>query len=207
MNILYSQKLQLFPIKHGFSTKTYSYSDQIFFPKQNHTNRVIVADQVASKEADAIITTQPHQKIGIKTADCVPILLFEKNKNIAAAVHAGWRGTATKIVVETVRKLRYLGGNAKSIVACIGPSIGECCYDVPKERLIYFHEDFIKHRNNRVYLNLKKANVSQLLFSGILKENIEIMPWCTSCHNDRFYSYRKQNKTEFQSNVSFIELN
>ncbi len=205
MNIIYSQKLKKYSVKHGFSTKTYSYSDHIYFPKQKHTNKVVTINELEC-EADAIVTTDRGSIIGIKTADCVPILLYESRKRIVAAVHAGWRGTATQIVVRTIEKIIALGGKAEYIVASIGPSIGECCYSVSEERTTRFPGDVVFRKQNRLFLNLQKANMAQMKTRGVLQGNIEILPWCTSCDNDTFYSYRKKNKTEFQSNISFIGL-
>jgi len=206
MNILYSQKLKKFPIRHGFSTKSYSYSDQIIFPKQNHTNKVIIADYLAKREGDAIVTTKKNLRIGIKTADCVPVLLFERQKEIVAAVHAGWLGTAKQILKETIQRIVDMGGRAEHIFACLGPAIGPCCYHISGERLQHFDTKFLTERNGKTFLNLKKANITQLIDMQVPLENIESTPWCTSCNNDLFYSYRKEKPLTGQ-NISYIELN
>lgn len=206
MNIIYSQNFKQLPIQHAFLTKSYSNSDRILFPNQNHTNNVVSADYLAHGEADAILTAKKNIRIGIKTADCVPILLFEKQKGIIAAVHAGWRGTLNQILTKTVQSIIAMEGDPTQIYASLGPAIGDCCYDIVTERAHYFDAKFITHKNNKTFLNLKKANVAQLTDMQIPFKNIESTPWCTSCNSDMFYSYRKE-KPLTKQNISYIELN
>lgn len=92
---------------------------------------------------DALVTNQPGICLMVLSADCVPVLLFEPEKRVVAAVHAGWRGTAANIVVETVRVMQEnFGCDPQRVVAAIGPSIGKCCFEVGEEVARVFQQLF-----------------------------------------------------------------
>lgn len=205
---VFSSKLLSFPeLNHGFSTKASKKTIEGFYLNQIHSDIIIQADAKSDMvDGDGIVTDTPGLTIAVKTADCVPILLYEYKKGIIGVVHAGWMGTSKQIVQNVVSKIIEMGGHAENIIICLGPSIGECCYSVEKTRLEYFKEkEIINKRNNKYYLNLKKANTQQLLNMNVPQENIESLHWCTSCHNDMFYSSRK-GASLIERNISFIEL-
>jgi hypothetical protein len=123
-------------------------------------------------------------------------MFYNPKINVGAIAHAGWRGTASKIGVKTIDKIiETFGGKKEDIIAVIGPAIGLCCYEVSndvKEKLL----NTVKNNTNLSADNkvdLKSINAQQLIESGI--EKIDICPYCTSCNNDLFYSYRKENGT------------
>ena len=143
--------------------------------------------------------------IGVKTADCVPILLEARDEYgeviAVSAIHAGWRGTALKISKEAVKKLCSLGASPQNIYVAIGPCIDECCYEVGgdfvdeiAEKLAQNYEiKFInKKENSSLYADLKGMNVDILLSCGVPRQNIDVCPLCTSCNPDLFYSHRRQ---------------
>ena len=104
--------------------------------KQVHSADVLAVDQPTScaGEGDAVITSRPGLLVGVRTADCVPILLVDEVKRAAAAVHAGWRGTAAEVVACTISEMKARFGTApEDIWAAIGPAIGSCCYEVGPE--------------------------------------------------------------------------
>ena len=144
--------------------------------------------------------------IRLKFADCTPLIFYNPKTNIGAISHAGWRGTAAKIGVKTVQKM--CGGvndGAKDIIAVIGPAIGLCCYEVSDEvktallQTVQDTTNLYKDRN----VDLKAINARQLQEIGV--EKIDICPYCTSCNNDLFYSYRKENGTT-QRHFAFLQL-
>lgn len=154
---------------------------------------------------DGYVTEESGLPIGIKTADCVPILLEARDEYgeviAVSAIHAGWRGTALKIAEEAVKKLCLLGASPQNIYVAIGPSIDECCYEVGKdfpneiaEKLGQNYEiKFInKKENGSLYADLKGMNVDILLSCGVPRQNIDVCPLCTSCNPDLFYSHRRQ---------------
>lgn len=193
-------------IRHGFTTRfNRGLGTRTIFPHQVHGAGVIWAGRKNTVDADAILTDNPTLSIGIKTADCVPILLFEYKKKIVGAIHAGWRGTQLLIAHHVIYELVKKGGDVKSTIVVLGPSIGPCCYDKEEEITNKFPASTIEKREGKLFLDLRKANVQQLLEAGILREHIEVLPWCTSCDNDMFYSYRKEKPLNGQ-NSSYISL-
>lgn len=176
-------------------------------PTQTHSSNVAYAqiEKTDYPETDALILTNKKQGIYLRFADCVPVIIYDKEQNIGAIAHAGWRGTVAQIVPKTIEQMN---ANTSKIYVIIGPSIGCCCYNVGKEVINgiknsvkdfskLFKEDFV---------DLKLTNAQQALELGVPKENIDICPHCTSCRNDLFFSYRKENGTPNRHNA-IIKLN
>lgn len=170
---------------------------------QVHGNDVLIIDKpvkdisgISKTSTDAIITNQYDIAIGILTADCVPILLADPVKKLISVVHAGWRGTAKRIVQKTIEiMIKHFDSDKKAILAAIGPSIGQCCYKVDGVVAKEFGDnEFINKKDDYWKLDLKMINLNQMVSSGVLGENISIEDICTSCRNDLFFSYRADNK-------------
>jgi YfiH family protein len=178
----------------------------IIFPKQVHSKNIkfLKEDFKALGEeerkeilndTDALITNVKGICIAIKTADCVPVLLFDPKKKVVAAIHAGWRGTVQEITALTIKMMiSEAGCDPLDIFAGIGPSISPAVYEVGKEVWKQFSPEFY-HENgadqNKKFLNLWKANFSQLLQSGVPFENIEIAELCTYSDPSLFFSARR----------------
>ena len=159
----------------------------------------------AKFECDGYVTTEAELPIGVKTADCVPILLEardETGKVIAvSAVHAGWRGTAAKISVNALDKLFSLGAKKENIYVAIGVCIDECCYEVGSDFANeinqqlgqnYENKHIRKRENGSLYADLKGMNIDILLEWGVPFENIDVSEYCTCCNPELFYSHRGQ---------------
>lgn len=118
--------------------------------KQIHSDAVhVVAAAVAGERlrGDALITAAPGLLLGVQTADCVPILLADARRRVAAAVHAGWRGTLQRIVTKTLGRMRMeFGTRSAEVRAAFGPGIGGCCYEVGHEVVQQFHAQFAQAR-------------------------------------------------------------
>ena len=128
-----AQNLDFPWLKHGFGMRDSVPPAELTTAKQIHSARVLDACGRKSEqigEGDAIISAEPGIVIGIRTADCVPILLADPVTRMVACVHAGWRGTAANIIGATVDELRSRGCRAADLCVAIGPSIGSCCYEV-----------------------------------------------------------------------------
>lgn len=178
---------------------------RVIYPIQSHEDRIsflsdndIDEGKYAKKliNTDALITNCPNLFIGVKTADCVPILLADPKKNIIAAVHSGWRGTALNIVGKTVREIINLGSSPENIIALIGPSIGMANYPVGMEVVDALKElatgnDWYKNRSNKFCVDLKKVNQELLLKTGVKDENIDVSNHCTFQMSDDYYSARR----------------
>jgi len=147
------------------------------------------------KDCDALITNLSNVVLTILTADCVPILLYDPNRKVVAAIHAGRKGTQKRIVEKTVAKMvAKFACDVADIRAGIAPSIGQCCYEVGKDvaKHFYDHTKVCKKRNSKYMLDLPEINKEQLLNSGIKEIHIEMSDICTSCHATHYFSYRKE---------------
>ncbi len=169
----------------------------IYLPIQKHTDKVLVLDyDLEPKVADAVITDRKGILIGVQTADCAPVLLYDIKRRIAGAVHAGWRGTAAGILRNTIQAMtdRFYSSPADILIA-IGTGIRWCCYNVGYEvieavsRATGEGEYFIK-RGEKYCLDLPTANKYQALSSGVPADNIWMSGECTSCLPEKYYSYR-----------------
>lgn len=148
---------------------------------------------------DVIVSNVPHVLAGVKTADCVPILLGDAVTGSFAAVHAGWRGTLATAVLVAVERMRdEYGAKPENLRAAIGASAGPCCYEVGPEVIDAFTSKFgdtglfTPTRPGHAFVDLLKANTDQLMSVGVLPERIHIAPLCTMCRTDLFFSYRKE---------------
>lgn len=190
--------------------------------KQIHSDIVCDFNSVPkeTRSGDAAMSTTPNLLLGIQTADCVPILLVDPKKRATAAVHAGWRGTLSRIVEKTIGRMKMQYGTQPSdLHAAIGPAIGGCCYEVGTEVAAAFHSQFAQAPDwfdelrtgdepnslqwlnqfppghqpppKNVRLDLRKANRSQLLDAGVRAKNIYVNDLCTACRPDLLFSYRK----------------
>ncbi|MGA3202438.1 MAG: peptidoglycan editing factor PgeF [Bryobacteraceae bacterium] len=200
MDFLTSALLAPIPwVQHGFGTR-HSVCEVISL-KQIHSDRVLVADRPGVVgEGDAAVTNRPDLAISIRTADCYPILLADARNRAVAAVHAGWRGTATQIVRKTVEKMSAeFGTSPADVHAAIGPGIGACCYEVGPEVARYFGS------SERTHLDLASENRKQLEAAGVPSSNIEALGVCTFCDAERFFSYRRDKENPGRM-TSFIQI-
>jgi len=169
----------------------------IYIPVQKHTDQVIVLDSDRqSRIADAVITSERGVFIGVQTADCVPILLFDKKRRVAGAIHAGWRGTAAAILKKTIERMagRFFS-SPEDIVIAIGPSIRWCCYEVGYEVIESVTRttgegDYYKTKGGKYCIDLASANRQQAVSLGVPTEQIWLSDECTYCKSDKYYSYR-----------------
>ena len=160
-------------------------------------------------QTDALMTKAKNLFLSVNTADCVPFFFYDPVKKNVATAHAGWKGTLGKIAEHVVKKLQALGSDPQNIYVAIGPHIGGCCYDVSLERAELFRQQFhgtsvAFFSENKWYLDLGLANKIQLKESGVLPEHIDTPITCTSCQNDVFFSYRKENKNTYGEMLGII---
>lgn len=174
--------------------------------RQMHGSDILIIDEpnedyshFLGLESDAIITNQPGVMIGICVADCAPILLLDAEQKIVAAVHAGWQGTAAKLVSKTVAGMNSLFGcNPRNLQVAIGPSIGKCCYEVDAPIRQAFVQSGIPWDSfaeqagaGKWRLDLAAANRDMLISAGVPADSIHISEMCVSCHRELFFSYRR----------------
>lgn len=157
-----------------------------------------------TEKCDGLISQMPGILAGVKTADCVPILIGDPVTRSFAAVHAGWRGTANSIVTIAVEKMQgEFGCVPKNLIAAIGPAALGCCYEVGSEVIEMFRRNFpyansllTPTSEGHAFIDLHLANENQLTDAGIPPENIYLASLCTMERTDLFFSYRVENKTQ-----------
>lgn len=149
-------------------------------------------------DCDALITEAKGVCLIIKTADCVPVSIIDEKRGVVANIHAGWRGTSARIVEKTLAKMiGEFSCVPIDMKAIIGPCIGPCCFEVGEEVVEAIGEKFVVGTsfNNKPMLDLRDANVSQLLACGVSLENIAVSGECTCC-SGFLPSYRRNKTTE-----------
>lgn len=179
--------------------------ENLYRCRQMHTSNVEFAkgDVHCFDNTDGIILTEPASACFLNFADCIPIILYDERKNIGGVIHAGWRGTASQIVKNAVNMMLQHGSVPKDISAAIGPGIDICCFDVNKdvfEKITqYLSERDLKTSNlysfceatGKFFVNLKLINKIWLNQSSV--NRVDVSDYCTSCCNEVFFSYRKEN--------------
>ena len=152
---------------------------------------------------DALASNLAGILIGVKTADCVPVLIGDARTKAFAAVHAGWRGTAQSIVPKAIAKMREnFGTRAEDLTVAVGAAALRCCYEIGRDVIDAFRENFPREsehlfsetREGHALVDLHRANREQLLTSGVAPENISVAPLCTMERTDLFFSYRVEKK-------------
>ncbi len=175
------------------------HGDAIYFLKNDNCDPMAVR----KISADAIVTHLVERPIGVLTADCIPVLVFDPKLKICAVIHAGRKGSALRIFYKTVRAMqKEYGCDETSLVAAIGPGICGACYEVEEDCLQAFRDNFDdwtrlakRQGNGKFLLDLVQANREDALEAGISVDRLSVSGYCTACRTDMFYSYRKEGAT------------
>lgn len=183
-------------------------------------NRLVFAEQVhqdvlkiCSNEnlnhwipgADGLVTNIKNIYLCINTADCLPLYFYEPIKKIIGLVHAGWKGTYLQIGVKMVNFMQqHFEADKSKILVAIGPAICYKCYEVSQERYQLFFPDSKSQNRN---LDLISLTCKSLIKAGIESKNIEVSNKCTSCHNQKYFSYRHDRFTDKGEMLSVICIN
>lgn len=190
---------------------------ELAFARQIHSANVALVpggyEGGAFDDVDALITSTPETPLVILTADCAAIFLYDQRHSAIGVAHAGWRGTVAGIAAQTVRRMHAVFDTfPRDIIACIGPSIGPCCYEVGDE-VINAVAEFLPEYTDEVlvepdmasagsfrasvnagrkHFDLWRANELILTDVGVPEQQVEIARICTACHTDLFYSHRAE---------------
>ena len=166
--------------------------------RQVHGDTVVEPPWPAPPAADAAVSTRAGELLGVETADCLPVLLVDPVRRAAAAVHAGWRGSAAQVVARAVQALVVRGSRPRDLLAALGPAIGPCCYEVGDELRPAFGAEaahvFLPGPNGRPRLDLAAANRRQLLAAGLRPPAITHLDECTRCRPELYHSYRREGR-------------
>ncbi len=190
LNVVYTEKGEdVETIKKRFNINP-------IFPIQKHTNNVCILEEYNNDICDGLITFQKNKAIGVKTADCIPLVLTDFKK--VAVIHAGWRGLVSGIVGNALKQF----ANVK--IAFVAPFIKECCYGVQEDFFNHIPEEFKQYRmedDYKLYFSLEKALID------ILKPHVQEIfqtSRCTKCDGN-LYSYRNGDKIERMLTVAWLE--
>jgi YfiH family protein len=184
--------LAVFPHEYRLATAWQVHGDNIRIVADNGD----LGD--ADERADALVSDLENILLGVKTADCVPILIGDPASGAFAAVHAGWRGTVQSIVKKAVAKLiDTYGSRPENLICAIGPAAGCDRYEIGEDVMEAFQQNFSESdkyfqqtRPGHALVDLKAANRDQLIGIGVDSKNIHISPLCTIERVDLFFSYR-----------------
>ncbi|HEX8336605.1 MAG TPA: peptidoglycan editing factor PgeF, partial [Pyrinomonadaceae bacterium] len=160
------------------------------------------AQRPEDERCDALATNLRGVLLGVKTADCVPIVIGDSRSGACAAVHAGWRGTLAGIVKLALAALgEEFGTEAGDVRAALGPAALGCCYEVGAEVIGPFRAKFAEAdslfkptREGHALVDLHEANRRQLIEAGVGPGRVHALPLCTMCRPDLFFSYRQDRK-------------
>jgi len=181
----------------------------IYKAEQTHSSVVkhVRSDHKNYRDCDALISRRPGF-VTIKTADCIPIIIYDPIRKVVAAVHAGWKGLFSGVIINTLNKLKDRGSRIKDLRIVSGPHIQVCCYAVSEKRVRLFankgypSSSIAKRINGTLYLNLNALMYYQMEKTGIKKAQIDSLDICTCCDN-HYHSYRRDGKNAGR-NYTFI---
>jgi len=175
--------------------------------EEKHAGRGGLKPSLRIPKTDGLTTGVPDTPLAVMTADCVPVIIIDPARRAAAAVHAGWRGSAAGILQNAAAAMRSsFGSSPRNLVAFIGPHIGPCCYVIGPDVAEKISEpSALSHSEKGIYLNLARWNASILHSAGLLSKNIHATDLCTSCRTELFYSYRADKKN-IGSNASLVSI-
>jgi len=170
--------------------------ENVALQKQVHGKNITIAEKGGLYDSsDALITTKKGIGLGVSSADCVTIFLYDPVNKVIAAVHSGWRGTVKKILKCTLEKLKTEFNTSQvNLIAFIGPSISQKNYEVGKEVAEHFDEKYLSKKGEKYLLDVSTVNYDILLNYGIKKGNIERSKLCSFEEKNLLHSYRRDGK-------------
>ena len=196
---------------------------------QAHTDKVLVINKenekeyefskLSKEEYDGYIVDKPSIATLITTADCNPIIIYDKDKNVVANVHAGWKGVINRIYINAIKLMQEkYESKVEDLVICIGPSIRKCCFTSQEEAfkekftsVFEYAEDYLEYEEDKVTFHIDLIKILKHEFKnvGVDESQIHVAPICTRCSIDDFFSYRYavQNKfKDYGTMATIVEL-
>ena len=189
---------------------------KVVIPEQIHSANVAIfrnrdrENYAKIEETDGVITQDNEVVLTTVTADCCPMIFKDEMTGTIGISHVGWRGSLKRMPQKMIAGMEEVGSRPENITVAIGPTIGDCCYDVTDDRYYQFLEEdesqatqVFNHHGGKWHLNLAFLNYLLLREVGIKKENIDHFPFCTKCDR-RFFSYRRDKKEDYGEMFSFV---
>jgi polyphenol oxidase len=196
-------------IVHGFGCRTSKYPPKITVARQVHSSIVLHAAGIrggCAGEGDALVSNEPGVLVGIRTADCIPVLLADPQTRSVAAIHSGWRGAAADIAGAAVRELvTSFEARPEDLHAAVGPGIGPCCYEVGAEvaqRFAVWLPEYAEAATP-IRIDLPRIVERQLRAAGV--RDIWAAGECTFCNPDKYFSFRRDRENAGRM-LSFIGI-
>ena len=177
----------------GLSTLVGLNPNHIVKPNQVHSAEVKFVYKPGEISAtDALIANSNAIVLSIQVADCIPLFLADPLNSVIGLVHAGWRGVEKKIIPDTINRMIQQSASIEGMIAFMGPSIRQCCFEIGPEVSNKFPIDcLIKGNRDRSFLDLQQVVTNQLIGSQVLKKNIFSSEECTKCNPEKYFSYRR----------------
>jgi polyphenol oxidase len=169
---------------------------RIVYQNQVHSSNInfVEGEEHIVPESDALVTKNPNVVVAVSIADCTPVLIYDPKTHLTAAVHAGWRGTEQMITLNAVRRLMENGANPLDLHCFVGASASKEKYEVGFDVATLFEKKYLTELGSgKFLLDVKQANVDQLLYAGVPLEQIEVCSRCTIADED-LHSYRRDGK-------------
>ena len=178
----------------------------LFFLKQTHSADVFVLENknhrvtpldLFNHEGDAIITREKNIGIGVVTADCLPLILYDSDNQAIGVIHAGWRGLSAKIITATILKMfDVFNTHSEKLKVYLGPSASACCYEVQNDFLSHFsaNSELIEKRGEKLFFNARNAATFELRNNGVMQSNIDETNYCCTICTPGFCSVRKEKE-------------
>ncbi len=175
--------------------------------RQVHGNRVETVNSPGIIEAaDGLVTRKRGLAIGIRVADCAALLAADPQNHVVGAFHAGWKGAASGIVSRGIAKMASIGADPENIFVYASPCISQKNFEVGEEVAVKFPEQFIDRQNyKKPHVDLPGFILSELIKSGLNREQIKISNECTIDHS-KYYSYRREREKAGRM-LAMIKLN
>ncbi|RUM62231.1 MAG: peptidoglycan editing factor PgeF [Sulfurimonas sp.] len=183
----------------ALASQLHYHAESLVHMTQMHSNKVVCVNTehnfTTPIECDAIITNKPNIPLMVMTADCTPILLYEKASHTIAAIHAGRVGAFQNIINNSITMMaEHCNSKRENIIAVLGPCICQNCYEVNEkiyeEAKILGYAHAVLQKEDSLYLHVNHILIQQLQECGVRKHHIEVMEHCTSCEHHTFFSYR-----------------
>ena len=182
---------------------------------QVHSNIVHNVNRVTRKKlkGDSLITAKKGIALGILTADCAPVFIYDPINNLISALHAGWKGAFKQIISKTIKKFKIKGSNLNDLIVVIGPCISKNNYEVKSDFLNKFivkkksNKNFFNYKNNKIFFSLNDFIKKSFLDLGI--KNIEIIKKDTYILSNNLFSARRSLKkklNDYGRNISVIMI-